>query len=252
MASRRGYANILLFIIAVAVCTVVLNAFVQVTFSTKGSLSKNTALIANLNKKNYVLRSLLHTVQKQHNRTQKHVQAREVSGPDPRDLGQCKRKAPRTISLFETRGSMKKKRDAAQKQKMEKKRSKFNIYSRLLRLKKGILIQDTNSLAQRSYKRCAVVGNGGVLLNDDRNGESIDAHDAVFRINEGPTRGFEKYVGRKTTFRVHYLSTCASMSADEYAHVLCVVRINKICELRFLTPSSFVFLPTLILSLLHI
>lgn len=33
-------------------------------------------------------------------------------------------------------------------------------------------------------------------------GSAIDEHDAVFRFNDGPTEGFETYVGNKTTFRV--------------------------------------------------
>jgi hypothetical protein len=49
--------------------------------------------------------------------------------------------------------------------------------------------------------RCAVVGSSGNLLRA-RQGEEIDAHDVVLRINLAPTRGFEADVGRRTT---HYL-----------------------------------------------
>eukprot|EP00240_Pyramimonas_obovata_P002289 CAMPEP_0118928146 /NCGR_PEP_ID=MMETSP1169-20130426/5470_1 /TAXON_ID=36882 /ORGANISM="Pyramimonas obovata, Strain CCMP722" /LENGTH=449 /DNA_ID=CAMNT_0006870061 /DNA_START=103 /DNA_END=1452 /DNA_ORIENTATION=- len=52
------------------------------------------------------------------------------------------------------------------------------------------------------YRTCAVVGNGGALLHDPRTGAAIDAHDAVLRFNDGPTQGFEQYVGTKTTFRL--------------------------------------------------
>eukprot|EP00899_Mesostigma_viride_P000094 jgi/Mesvir1/10085/Mv25061-RA.1 len=51
------------------------------------------------------------------------------------------------------------------------------------------------------YATCAVVGNSGVVLEKE-NGENIDRHDAVFRINLAPVEGFEKYVGSKTTFNV--------------------------------------------------
>lgn len=33
-------------------------------------------------------------------------------------------------------------------------------------------------------------------------GSDIDEHDAVFRLNNAPTVGFEKYVGSKTTFNL--------------------------------------------------
>ena len=52
-----------------------------------------------------------------------------------------------------------------------------------------------------TFDTCAVVGNGGVLVHDEY-GEAIDAHDAVFRFNDGPTATFEKLVGSKTTFRI--------------------------------------------------
>lgn len=51
------------------------------------------------------------------------------------------------------------------------------------------------------YDRCAVVGNSAVLLHM-RNGDLIDAHDAVFRFNGAVTEKFKPYVGQKTTFRL--------------------------------------------------
>ena len=49
------------------------------------------------------------------------------------------------------------------------------------------------------HDTCAVVGNSGVLLSSER-GAEIDAHEAVLRINYAPTKGFEKYVGSRTTY----------------------------------------------------
>ncbi|XRB24802.1 glycosyltransferase family 29 protein [Pseudoscourfieldia marina] len=65
--------------------------------------------------------------------------------------------------------------------------------------------------ARWRFESCAVVGNSGKLLfgrrrEDDGQvehfGREIDEHGAVFRINGAPTRGFEKYVGARTTFDV--------------------------------------------------
>ncbi|KAL1508363.1 hypothetical protein AB1Y20_004473 [Prymnesium parvum] len=46
---------------------------------------------------------------------------------------------------------------------------------------------------------CALVSNAGSLL-DSEYGKAIDANECVFRMNRGPTKGFERHVGRKTTF----------------------------------------------------
>ncbi|XRB01407.1 sialyltransferase [Pycnococcus provasolii] len=50
------------------------------------------------------------------------------------------------------------------------------------------------------YSACAVVGNAQRLLLENR-GEEIDAMDAVFRMNQAPTKGFEMHVGSKTSYR---------------------------------------------------
>lgn len=53
----------------------------------------------------------------------------------------------------------------------------------------------------RWFRHCAVVGSSSKLLNA-RQGALIDAHDAVFRFNLAPTRGFEASVGAKETIRI--------------------------------------------------
>jgi len=49
---------------------------------------------------------------------------------------------------------------------------------------------------------CAIVGNGGRLRYETR-GAAIDAADVVLRFNNGRTRGFEKQVGKKSSFRFY-------------------------------------------------
>ena len=57
-----------------------------------------------------------------------------------------------------------------------------------------------NNLAngEAPWQTCALVGNSGHLLKMDY-GKQIDANDIVVRINQAPTRGYEKYVGKRTT-----------------------------------------------------
>ena len=68
------------------------------------------------------------------------------------------------------------------------------------------VLPDTDPLAFQRYNTCAVVGSGGIMVHKsvaaDNLGETIDKHDAVFRFNLAPTKGFEKSVGSKTTFRL--------------------------------------------------
>ena len=51
------------------------------------------------------------------------------------------------------------------------------------------------------HKSCALVGNAGIGRAANF-GASIDRHDAVLRINQGPSKGYEKIVGSKTTYRL--------------------------------------------------
>jgi len=51
------------------------------------------------------------------------------------------------------------------------------------------------------FQTCAVVGNSGNMLNSEY-GAEIDSREAIFRINYAPTRGYEHYVGSRTTFDV--------------------------------------------------
>jgi hypothetical protein len=47
----------------------------------------------------------------------------------------------------------------------------------------------------------SIVGNSGLMLTKEW-GAAIDKSDIVVRFNHAPTRGFEKYVGSKTSLRV--------------------------------------------------
>ena len=46
------------------------------------------------------------------------------------------------------------------------------------------------------------MGNGAGAAASAHNGAAIDRHEAVFRVNFAPVRGFEQFVGRRTTYRV--------------------------------------------------
>ena len=57
--------------------------------------------------------------------------------------------------------------------------------------------ESNNDPSMKFYRTCAVVLNSGVLttFGDRKQGERIDAHDAVFRVNQAPTKYFERFVG---------------------------------------------------------
>ncbi|XP_072169270.1 CMP-N-acetylneuraminate-beta-galactosamide-alpha-2,3-sialyltransferase 2-like [Diadema setosum] len=61
--------------------------------------------------------------------------------------------------------------------------------------------------------RCAVVGNSGNLRGSGY-GELIDSHDAVIRINQAKTEGFEKDVGGREDYRLMYPESYMDIPAE--------------------------------------
>ncbi|XRB17947.1 glycosyltransferase family 29 protein [Pseudoscourfieldia marina] len=57
------------------------------------------------------------------------------------------------------------------------------------------------AVAKPLHKTCAIVGNAGSSLTVHW-GSAIDAAEAVIRINQGPTKGYEPFVGSRTTYRL--------------------------------------------------
>ena len=51
------------------------------------------------------------------------------------------------------------------------------------------------------FNSCAIVGSAGLLLTQNF-GDAIDAHDAIFRFNIAPVKGFERHVGSRTSIRL--------------------------------------------------
>uniref|UniRef100_A0A671M400 CMP-N-acetylneuraminate-beta-galactosamide-alpha-2,3-sialyltransferase 2 n=1 Tax=Sinocyclocheilus anshuiensis TaxID=1608454 RepID=A0A671M400_9TELE len=66
-------------------------------------------------------------------------------------------------------------------------------------------------------RTCAVVGNSANLLGSHY-GSLIDFHDVVIRINKGPTKGYERDVGSKTTHRILYPES--AMDLDNSTHLV--------------------------------
>ncbi|XP_008419585.1 CMP-N-acetylneuraminate-beta-galactosamide-alpha-2,3-sialyltransferase 1-like isoform X2 [Poecilia reticulata] len=81
-------------------------------------------------------------------------------------------------------------------------------------------------------RTCAVVGNS-VNLRGSSYGSLIDAHDIVIRMNGGPTTGYEKDVGTKTTHRVLYPESAVDL--DNSTHL--VVFAFKIQDLEWPTKA---------------
>nr|XP_055059201.1 CMP-N-acetylneuraminate-beta-galactosamide-alpha-2,3-sialyltransferase 2-like isoform X1 [Misgurnus anguillicaudatus] len=81
-------------------------------------------------------------------------------------------------------------------------------------------------------RTCAVVGNSRNLLGSHY-GTLIDIHDVVFRINEGPTKGYERDVGSKTTHRILYPESAVDL--DNSTHL--VLFPFKIMDMKWLISS---------------
>jgi len=69
--------------------------------------------------------------------------------------------------------------------------------------------------AKPSLASCAVVSNAAALLHF-KLGNEIDGHEAVFRINQSPTEGYEEFVGSKCTYRLGWRlsdnNTCPTLN----------------------------------------
>ncbi|XP_019622986.1 PREDICTED: sia-alpha-2,3-Gal-beta-1,4-GlcNAc-R:alpha 2,8-sialyltransferase-like isoform X1 [Branchiostoma belcheri] len=61
------------------------------------------------------------------------------------------------------------------------------------------LLPERSPLQGMHHRKCAVIGNSGILL-DSGCGNEIDKADFVFRCNFAPTKGYERDVGTKTNF----------------------------------------------------
>ena len=95
--------------------------------------------------------------------------------------------------------------------------------------------QDIQGLG--NWTSCAVVGNSKKVLKHKR-GKEIDGHTAVLRFNQAPTRGFEKFVGSKTTARLQNPERQGFAEGDEF----CLTEhysglSNKKCKIVPLSPQ---------------
>jgi len=67
---------------------------------------------------------------------------------------------------------------------------------------------------------CAIVLNSGVMTSGRAYGVSIDNHEVIVRFNNAPTKGYERFVGTRTTFmwtwHAHYPKFLEQMNTQEY------------------------------------
>lgn len=94
----------------------------------------------------------------------------------------------------------------------ERTRSRAHVHTTAA-AEKGLIPFSSASLLQ-----CAVVGSSDSLIGSGL-GPAIDAHTAVFRFNDAPTRGFANDVGSRTTIRIQNSMTCGW---HEFGGEMCV------------------------------
>lgn len=74
--------------------------------------------------------------------------------------------------------------------------------------------------SDQRYPSCAVVGNSGILLNNEY-GPLIDSHEVVIRLNNARVKGFEAKVGSKTNISFinsNILHLCAGTRDCSFCH----------------------------------
>ncbi|XP_018530380.1 alpha-N-acetylgalactosaminide alpha-2,6-sialyltransferase 2 isoform X2 [Lates calcarifer] len=83
--------------------------------------------------------------------------------------------------------------------------------------------------------RCAVVGNGGILLGSGQ-GKMIDSHDFVFRMNGAVIRGFEEDVGTKISFY--------GFTANTMKNALRMYRADGFTRIPQSSNIKYIFIPS--------
>ena len=78
------------------------------------------------------------------------------------------------------------------------------------------------------FDTCAVIGSSGTVKRREL-GEEIDAHDAVFRFNEAPTEGYQRWVGNKTTVRIQNMDFCGKGEKDGETCLAYTATRDKLC-----------------------
>jgi len=78
------------------------------------------------------------------------------------------------------------------------------------------------------FDTCAVVGSSGSVRRLEL-GADIDAHDAVFRFNEAPTEGYQKWVGNRTTLRIQNMDFCGKGERDGETCLAYTATRDKLC-----------------------
>eukprot|EP00854_Cymbomonas_tetramitiformis_P003962 gene3962-4932_t len=94
----------------------------------------------------------------------------------------------------------------------------------------------------RRYKKCAVVGNSG-LLRLYRFGKEIEDHDMVLRFNVAPAQGFEEFVGARTDWRLMNTQHIGKHEKDEpgIQQMQSRVGVHLYLKFRRKNPSERVF-----------